>query len=700
MAIQMTQAEYDAKYGSSKSTETKGPIQMTQAEYDAKYNKKETPNVLDRTMAGLSTARAKFNKNIVSPIGEAVGSYTPEERKARDKLADKVIKESEDINQQYHDSTTTYDKALLYNKDKQPIGSEDRQGTYQGDPKEIDVKDEKYNIAQTVGEYAPEIAIQFTPAGKLKNVGQGITEGVLEYGRTGDIGKALTSGGLTAVGGKLFEKAMNPITKLVKTKYGKQIDKLTPEHKLVATRALDEIDSVGGTRLDHETRGKLINKLNLNKDSENVSEETITALEKAKKNKYNQQKELYDKANEVGKTTKKADTSDTMSAMKKDRDGRVDAPVDAEQEEIVAKINNFIKQQGVSPEGKINSSLQANKAGDANAADLEFLIRGLKEQQRADTGNSKWYARAIDNLESKQQKLLGDIGQPDAYKDARKTWQEYHRDFSGKDYGIKDKTGLTGGKAVSNQLSTGDKRNITKNLLGGNIDSNLAEQVGKHFIPTEKHNLIMDHLRDGIDVKDLENMNSTDTAIKLISNFNKANPQGMRLMLGDKGYESLKDTIGALTFTQEAISRLGKEKDGIGRHVLNLAGAAAAAKISPYAATHVAINESRNIVNKLLKDKNELIKRVKNEATGENRAKLLRALNMISSSLVTDNTSETTELNANDSLPMNTTNDKHISNQGIKKLQLAQPSKGKGIQSLKDNNTSNPSVGMNLFFRR
>lgn len=411
---------------------------------------------------------------------------------------------------------------------------------------------------------------------------------------------------------------MGRAAKTVKTAYGKAIDAIVDvDEKRRATKALDKLDEMGYKDLSADTRGKLLDELNLKTTDDALvkSEENIKSkLDKVIKDSKTNYDELYSIANKEGSQTRAVDIAPIKDLITKTSDG-VDDKI------LQRALNKGVDEDVTKTYDKINAQLTDSKSN--NAADIEDLIKWFKEEQRKSDGASKMmYGRAINGLENQQQILLKEKGVPNLYLEARDAWQTHQKEFKGKLEGY----GTTGGKSVASVNKARDNYDVSEALLGGDFDANLAQQVGKNFKPQERRDMVFTVLSKGID--DIDGLNTDTNVYRFINNFEAADPRGLRKLLGEDGYREAKKTVDALAYVQAAIKVAGKESADISGEILELGAALAAMKISPYAATHVGINKGKSILQKkgFIKSKVDLIARTKEIKDATVRNNLLKAL--------------------------------------------------------------------------
>lgn len=405
--------------------------------------------------------------------------------------------------------------------------------------------------------------------------------------------------------------------RIIKTKFGKTIDELPKDEKLLMTTALNKIDEVGGTALDEATRSRLIMDLDI-KSKKPLSKQILSSLAKAEKEASDNVSEVYKQAHKLANTTDTINTKPLVKDLLIDAEGAIEpAPTKAIEDAFKAYR-------------EVRSILEISPV--ANAREIEKKLVRLKSLQRAKPSSvGIYYNRAIDSLTKQQDEILKANNQAGLYDNAREAWKTWQKNFKGEIAG----EGVTGGKKIDSVLTAQNNNYVSKELLGGNVDANLAEQVGRNFTKAERKDMVMDVLSEGIDEMALD---TPDGVAKLFTNYKKANPEGLRAMLGANEYKSLDASMKAIEAVQTAIMQANKQDMGIGKDIVEMGAAAAAFKISPYAAVHAAINKSKSILDKVLFNKNrhELIKRIQGVKDTTLRNKMLKAMSIISIPVVSE----------------------------------------------------------------
>ncbi len=405
--------------------------------------------------------------------------------------------------------------------------------------------------------------------------------------------------------------------KVVKTAYGKAIDSLPFDAKRRAESALNKLDSIGAKDLSVKTRGALMDELNLPTkeiDEVAINQKIQQSLDIAEQNLHKEVTDLYTEANKIGSQTKAVDIRNIINEVTKKSDGTPDIL-------LQRKLAKGVDEDATKAKANIDALL--DDATPNNASDIEDIIKSFKTDQRSAGGMGKeLYGRAIRELEKTQQSLLAEAGHPELFKTARDRWQTYQKEFKGNLEGY----GTTGGKSIESVNKARDNFDISEKLLGGTLDKNLAEQVGKNFTAQERRDMVFSMLAKGLD--DVGGLNTDVNAIKFINNFEKMDKRGLKAMLGEDGYRKAKESVDALSFVESAIKVADKQSADISQDILEMGAALAAMKISPYAATHVAINKSKNILTKkgFLKMKTDLIARTKEIQDTRTKNVLLNAI--------------------------------------------------------------------------
>lgn len=598
---------------------------------------------LDRFGAGLQEARSSFNKNVVNPFGEYIGTMTPEEKVARDELADKSMNEALLVEKQY-----------------------------------LDANPDAWNIAGGLGKYAPDIATGVVS--KAKALGTGALDFGLEYARTGDMVQSMQAAVLGAVGAKAVDKMTDVLAKPTKTAFGKLVDSLPIDQKKSMDSIVETLENLGIKKMDEEARTKLIETIDLSKSTQEVSEQVTERLMQMRGRAKNIKNAEYTKADELASGTRAVQSTDFISLARKQNDGSI------------LDIQNMTK-----AEKKVFKDIKTRleRAGSLTAEGIEKRIQELSKEAYKKSNESEKYLYdrvigsvdkpAVGTLRYEQNRLLSEKGIDGVYDTARAADQEYKRRY----LGSIDGKGSTAGKKVKSVLKAQDNANVSESLLNRTFDINLASQVKREFSSQTRKDMAMDVLSRGIDKDSLD---SPDGVKVFISNYGKANPEGLKALLGKDTYVELKKNVDALALVQSTIETAGKFDDSIIKDVTSFTGAILASKISPYASMHVAINSAKAIADKKLigKNKIDLIKRVNTIEDKKVRADLLKAIRMITipaATLIAEdkNTEKKLQnlgLKASE-LKLATTNPNHFNLDGT-------------TQSIKDTNSTLPfNIGTN-----
>lgn len=468
---------------------------------------------------------------------------------------------------------------------------------------------EKTNIAGKIGEATPDIAAAYLTK-NMSALPQAVAEGTLSYSKTGDIKEATKDAILSYAVNKTATDLIPNVTKLVKTKFGKDIDKLSLDEQKSLNTALDAMDNAGIDKMDEKARATILNEIDFTRPTEEVSKDVLSSIKDARKNARQYKDDLYTEAYNIGDTTPTDNILGSIKQLLVDNRGKA----------ITAK--SLTSDQSDTYKD-IYTILNRRKSG--NASDFEVTLRELKDLKSSDDPTFFMVKKVVDDLEAKQKNLLSQVNKENAFTDARQADMDYKTMFYGKG---NERQGTTSGKAIASVMEAQDKYNVSSQLLSQKIDPNIAEGLVQHIPEQTRRDMVMDVLSKGIDKEALD---SPEGVKVLMTNYSKADPDGLKILLGETRADELKKNMMALGVIQEAITTSGKFNNSISKDVLNLASAAAAAKVSPYASVHVAINSAKNIASKgLLKNKKlELIKRVQEETTGDTKRTLLRGLSMI-----------------------------------------------------------------------
>lgn len=456
---------------------------------------------------------------------------------------------------------------------------------------------------QTIGSIAPEFAIGAMQ--QAKTLGQGVLEFGLSYSRSGDAGTAMRDSVIAMGIGKAFDKVLNG-----KTQTGKAVDNLaTKDERNTVNKILDNLETKGSPYINEEARTVILNSITPSKSNKEISDQVLSTLVKMKSKARDVKNEIYNKAHIIADTTPPIDSRESIQKVLIDQNGQVLTPqqLNIDEEKAYQKI-----------------SMELSRNSTVSAKGIEEKLQRLKKMEKADADDVSYlYTRAIEDLQAKQNLQLEQIGKPDLYKPAREADMAYKRDYIGNIDGY----GSTGGKNINSVIKAKDNFDTSKALLNGDINPNLADQIGRSFDTETKREMLMDVLIDGIDTSSLD---SREGVTALLANFGKMNPTGVKRLVGGKIYNNLKTDMETLGFIQGRLDDLSKQDQDIAKDVLNLIAGVGAFKVSPFASVHVAINSSKSIANKkILKSKaQQLTKRVKTMSDNGIKRRILNGINM------------------------------------------------------------------------
>ena len=152
--------------------------------------------------------------------------------------------------------------------------------------------DDAWNVAQTIGNLAPEAINAVLGIGK--NAFQATVGGGLEYARTGSVYEAGKTGLIDFFGGKIADRIFKTGNL---SKFGDDIQNLPPDKRDSVNSAIDAMEEAGIDKIDEEARRKILSKIDFSKPSAEVSENLIAEIKVLRDNAYSRVKDAYSTAN-------------------------------------------------------------------------------------------------------------------------------------------------------------------------------------------------------------------------------------------------------------------------------------------------------------------------------------------------------------------------------------------------------------------
>ena len=517
-----------------------------------------TKDISSRIDTGLGTAQGQARVNMLSPLAEFLGmEETAKELKIE---GETQIEAGKKIEEEY----------------KKKYG------------------EDRWNIAQSVGEYAPDAVMSVLMG--AKNIPSAIGESAVTYARTGDIKTSAVAGVTSLIGNKIINDLFDVGTKAVKTKFGKEIAELTVDEQKNVNKAFDALDDMNITSLDAEAREKVIAKLDLTKSTEDISSAVKKELKGIAKTEYSKVKDAYDVADDIASKSGRK-TLNLLEIRNIAKDNKI--IIDKKQSKAIKSVFELVDNE-------------------ANGLEMESVLKKLKELNRAKkhkTGsNDPVYNIAIDYVQGMQDEVLDG-----AYDEARNLSRIYNTKFKG----VIEGEGSDLGREIT-EASVKDVRfNLGSRLLGDKIDPELAKDIKNLNLSTNaKEDLVKDVLTRGLDKDEIATKDSVNT---IITNWNKSDKNGLKQLLGKK-YNTVDREMKALEVIQNTLDE-SPEDLSIKKNVINFLANASMVKISPVYAGKGIIYEGRNIATKVAfkKQKDVIKKRILEIPDSKVRDKIARA---------------------------------------------------------------------------
>jgi hypothetical protein len=455
--------------------------------------------------------------------------------------------------------------------------------------------EDKWNVAQALGEYAPDAVMSFLMG--AKNIPQAIGEAGITYARTGDVKTAIGAGVASFFGGKIADKLFEVGVKGVKTSFGKEIDNLPVDERDNMNKALDALDELGIDSLDEQARKDVLKDIDFAKGSEEITSKVKDELINLKDEYKGKVDDAYIQAKKVAKEsgTSKIKISDLKKMLSEN-----DILIAGKNKKALKNISDYFK----------------DFKDETSADGIEVLLSNLKAAQRESKSGTIVYGKAIEYLQKKQSELVGDI-----YKEPRELSRQYNRIFEGKIKG----EGASGGKAIKEVLEDDIVFNIGSSILKNGINPDIARDLKRiNLSETAKKDMVKDVLTKGLDTEDLANK---DNVKKILSRWNQSDKNGLKELLGS-GYKPMEERMKALEVIQNTLET-SPVKEGLGKNIINFITNASLVKISPVYAYKGMAYEGREIATKMAFRKQQKVirERIKEIPDQGVRNKLLKAFN-------------------------------------------------------------------------
>jgi hypothetical protein len=455
--------------------------------------------------------------------------------------------------------------------------------------------EDKWNVAQALGEYAPDAVMSFLMG--AKNIPQAIGEAGVTYARTGDVETAIGAGVASFFGGKIADKLFEVGVKGVKTSFGKEIDNLPVDERDNMNKALDALDELGIDSLDEQARKDVLKDIDFTKGSEEITSKVKSELVKLKDEYKSKVDDAYSQAK---KTAKESGTSKIKISDLKKMLSENDILIAGKNKKALKNISDYFK----------------DFKDETSAEGIEVLLSNLKTAQRESKSGTIVYGKAIEYLQKKQSELVGDI-----YKEPRELSKQYNRIFEGRIKG----EGADGGKAIKEVLEDDIVFNIGSSILKNGIDPDIARDLKRiNLSETAKKDMVKDVLTKGLDIEDLS---SKDNIKKILSRWNQSDKNGLKELLGS-GYKPMEERMKALEVIQNTLET-SPVKEGLGKNIINFITNASLVKVSPLYAYKGMAYEGREIATKMAFRKQQKVirERIKEIPDQGVRNKLLKAFN-------------------------------------------------------------------------
>ena len=380
------------------------------------------------------------------------------------------------------------------------------------------------------------------------------------------------------------------------------LEKMSPDERRATEEVLDILDESGIEKMDEKARDTLLDNIDFSKSSDEVSMALKKEIDSARETSKSAYNKLYAEADEIGAGSE---------------------PIDASS--IVDYIKGRDIKQYTSDENKLMNAIltKVNKAEGRNASEVEVIIRDIFDIKSSPTPSEKRIIEDVrDKLKAQQAKALGEKNSG-IYDEARDSWKEHQKQFTGR---IDGEEGI--GAKIGKIEKIEQVSDIPKDILTLSLDSKAVNGLNKlNLTPEVKVDIVKDFISRGIEK---DRLNTPDGIKSIISNINKINPETLGKFIGDKKAKRLLADMRALATVQDIINKSGnienKLMDDLSRFVVS----AGLLKVSPVYGTKGMVESAKRIFKDAdVLPKNILIKRAKTIKDNKTRNRVLALIHRI-----------------------------------------------------------------------
>ena len=380
------------------------------------------------------------------------------------------------------------------------------------------------------------------------------------------------------------------------------LEKMSPDERRATEEVLDILDESGIEKMDEKARDTLLDNIDFSKSSDEVSMALKKEIDSARETSKSAYNKLYAEADEIGAGSE---------------------PIDASS--IVDYIKGRDIKQYTSDENKLMNAIltKVNKAEGRNASEVEVIIRDIFDIKSSPTPSEKRIIEDVrDKLKAQQAKALGEKNSG-VYDEARDSWKEHQKQFTGR---IDGEEGI--GAKIGKIEKIEQVSDIPKDILTLSLDSKAVNGLNKlNLTPEVKVDIVKDFISRGIEK---DRLNTPDGIKSIISNINKINPETLGKFIGDKKAKRLLADMRALATVQDIINKSGnienKLMDDLSRFVVS----AGLLKVSPVYGTKGMVESAKRIFKDAdVLPKNILIKRAKTIKDNKTRNRVLALIHRI-----------------------------------------------------------------------
>ena len=380
------------------------------------------------------------------------------------------------------------------------------------------------------------------------------------------------------------------------------LEKMSPDERRATEEVLDILDESGIEKMDEKARDTLLDNIDFSKSSDEVSMALKKEIDSARETSKSAYNKLYAEADEIGAGSE---------------------PIDASS--IVDYIKGRDIKQYTSDENKLMNAIltKVNKAEGRNASEVEVIIRDIFDIKSSPTPSEKRIIEDVrDKLKAQQAKALGEKNSG-IYDEARDSWKEHQKQFTGR---IDGEEGI--GAKIGKIEKIEQVSDIPKDILTLSLDSKAVNGLNKlNLTPEVKVDIVKDFISRGIEK---DRLNTPDGIKSIISNINKINPETLGKFIGDKKAKRLLADMRALATVQDIINKSGnienKLMDDLSRFVVS----AGLLKVSPVYGTKGMVESAKRIFKDAdVLPKNILIKRAKTIKDNKTRNRVLALIHRV-----------------------------------------------------------------------